>query len=338
MLRYEEMKLTLPASEAVWNCPSAEDIPGLLWDEPAGRSRTNFRDLVRNALLTIGTSHRNLRLQEVDYQLGLCALQPLVWELRDNVDDVDISVGSETPQPPSTHPTRKAMLRHLDTFRQDVGKAAQNKDCVGGNLTHKMPSALTLTHYHLAQIVSQCSNSFLLSASSVQQSNSTDSADWKHAKHLQNLEEWATSSGGRANVIHAAQLRRIWSKASHAGVDGEQTLFVPNALLKSAVIICAFARKTQSCSRCCPISRSHEKEGDKGPAAILDLERSDIERVTGLPLGQKWVELGGPATCGRLPLCSCHYSEIVASAVSMLPAMPRIQARFNSFLSVLDRA
>ena len=55
------LKLTLPASEAVWNCPSAEDIPGLLWDEPAGRSRTNFRDLVRNALLTIGSSHRKLR-------------------------------------------------------------------------------------------------------------------------------------------------------------------------------------------------------------------------------------------------------------------------------------
>lgn len=342
MLRYEEMKLTLPASESVWSCLSTDDIPGLLWDEPAGRSKSTFKVLVRDALLTMGKSHRKLRLQETDYQLGLCALSPLVWEFRDSVDDMDdvksirilwrIDGGPSS----STRPTREAMGHHLDFFRQDVGKAVYASQSPQETRPASQPSTLTLTLYHLAQIASQCSNSFLQAACSVDLAFDSEAMTLQLSKQSRGLEEWAGTPNARAAVLHAAQLRRLCSGSSVRANDLENPFWLV-ALFKSSVLICAYAKHTPSCPRCGRNAGSASNEEKTGDTATLNLERSDIEAQAGLPFGRKWIESGGPATSGRLPLCSCHYSEIAESAYSVLPVMSHFRSRFSSYLSILDK-
>ncbi|GAB7357566.1 hypothetical protein MBLNU459_g0077t2 [Dothideomycetes sp. NU459] len=81
-LRWPEMKITFPASDTIWRADTPEERRTLLWHEPAGRSTTPIRTVLRDGLMNARVSGlpQLKHLLLADYHLALCAFTSDVWE------------------------------------------------------------------------------------------------------------------------------------------------------------------------------------------------------------------------------------------------------------------
>ncbi|KAL2122408.1 hypothetical protein VTJ04DRAFT_2863 [Mycothermus thermophilus] len=83
-VRYQELSIPLPKSSQLWMAASEEERRKLQWEEPAGREKALFNNLMRDVLMGTGgggvTANLPYRLSPVDYHLGLCAMQVGIWD------------------------------------------------------------------------------------------------------------------------------------------------------------------------------------------------------------------------------------------------------------------
>ncbi|KAI1075200.1 fungal-specific transcription factor domain-containing protein [Whalleya microplaca] len=80
LIRYHELSIPLPKSSQLWAAAADKERRRLQWNEPAGREKALFCFLIRDILDASRQAHLTCHLSEIDYHIGLCAMQSATWE------------------------------------------------------------------------------------------------------------------------------------------------------------------------------------------------------------------------------------------------------------------
>lgn len=140
---------------------------------------------------------------------------------------------------------------------------------------------------------------------------------------------WMRSSSPRIAVWHAGQIARIVQQESKNGHALLNPLIVPS-LMKSAVVVCAYAVRTRACPFC---------TGNPEPVDLVDAFSQDetCERLTG------WISTGhglcnwGGNIFKQMPICRCGIPIISAWYRNMFRRIMKADSDLiASFISLLS--
>jgi hypothetical protein len=370
-VRYQELCIPLPKSSQLWACVTEEERRKLQWDEPAGREKTLFCHLIRDALLGSGDATKLFRLPyrftEADYHLGLCALQAGIWEAAREAhssasDEVVTKLMPGSPiqlwrahleQWPVKMPVVKKDHRHQMIDEQQLFKDDHDDSAVFSPLSltvwHisaiKMHAPLTLLRLHSS------SNSLFGGRAAAAPTATTMAA--AAAALLQKpkarLRTWMASDCPRTAVWSAAQIARLVMVTSSSGAPADpdsdsaarrhrllvlNPLAVPG-LLMSAIVACSYAASHASgaCPGCSPGLTQNANAG-----AVVDLFVTDADREMAPEL-LRWKAYGeGRAVWGPsgIPICQCGLPALAGWFSAALAAWDDgAQREFEVFLSGL---
>ncbi|KAL9585092.1 MAG: hypothetical protein Q9203_004399, partial [Teloschistes exilis] len=294
-MRYHDIRIPLPKSSIVWDAAAEDERRSLQWNEPAGREKALFCFLMSDLLDTNQQHHLHHRLTESDYHLTLCAFQVNVWEVACEAHSCERDEASR-------YEATDACSKRLDKWCANM-----EKDCLlrrryfsGSAVGPDTPFPLTLILWHLSAFALHAPMRLLQGQGCCSGCRAgTATAIQKNRAHIR---AWAITSSARIAVWHATQICRICMRESPRSTSAGRLLYnslVDQALLRSAIVICAFACYT----RACPICTGGP------PIDLVDIfgAPDDDDRLV------RWKETGeGLADWVPLsiPVCQCRVAQL----------------------------
>ncbi|KAI4101999.1 MAG: hypothetical protein L6R37_004664 [Teloschistes peruensis] len=319
-MRYHDIRIPLPKSSNVWDATVEDERRSLQWNEPAGREKVLFCFLMSDLLDTSQQHHLHYRLTESDYHLTLCAFQASVWEVACEAHSCERNEASR-------YEAINACSKRLDEWCANM-----EKDCLlrrryfsGSAIGPDTPFPLTLILWHLSALSLHAPMQLLHGQGCCSGCRAgTATAIQKNRAHLRG---WAISSSARIAVWNATQICRICMRESPRSTSSGRLLYnslVNQALLRSAIVICAFACYTHACPVC-----------TRGPPIDLvdifgapdDDDRLVRWKETGEGLAD-WVPLS-------IPVCQCRVTQLAKYLRLELAKDQGIDREFMSFLNRL---
>ncbi|KAL9581047.1 MAG: hypothetical protein Q9212_004136, partial [Teloschistes hypoglaucus] len=304
-MHFHDIRIPLPKSSNVWDATTEDERRSLQWNEPVGREKALFcflmSDLVDTSL--------HYRLTEADYHLTLCALQVNVWEVACEAHGCDRNEAS-------AYEAINACSKRLDEWWANMEKDCLLRRRYFSGSAHSFP--LTLILWHLSVLTLHAPMRLLQGQGCCSECRAGT------AKNPAHVRAWTTSSNARIAVWNATQICRICMRESDRSTSAGRLLFnclVNQALLRSAIVICAFAYHTRACPVCT----------GGPPIDLVDIfgAPDDDDRLvrwkgTGEGLAD-WVPLS-------IPVCQCRVAQLAKYLRPELAKDQGIDREFMSFL------
>lgn len=320
-MRYHDIRIPLPKSSNVWDATAEDERRNLQWNEPAGREKAMFCFLMSDLVDTRQQHHLHYRLTESDYHLTLCAFQVNVWEVSCEAHNCDRNEAS-------MYEAINACSKRLEGWWANM-----EKDCLlrrryfsGSAALPNTPFPLTLILWHLSALTLHAPIRLLQGQGCCSGCRAgTPNVIQKNKTHIR---AWTTSSNARIAVWNATQICRICMRESDRSTSAGRLLFnslVNQALLRSAIVICAFAYHTRACPVCT----------GGPPIDLVDIfgAPDDDDRLV------RWKETGeGLADWVPLsmPVCQCRVAQLAKYLRPELAKDHGIDKEFMSFLGRLS--
>ena len=332
-IRLQEIRISLPVSEDLWNAATSEDEKRLQWYEPAGRAKTAFSSIVRDIIQSGGwmTAYSKMPpLSLEDSHLGLCSLQTEIWTAAQETHYYNHgSSGGEERKMPRQVKVCRRLLEDWPEYMEKCHRLEQ-KLYVDPPDPESPYLARVLTLYHLSALNLYANVPVLETKKCCAQCQDAD---------LDNMiMAWAQSSDGRRAVYHAAQLQRVHER-EHAISTPEQLQFSnplrSAGLLASAITLCHYS-VIFSRSRDATDVVSSARLNDSPPnAAWQAVELSDTMGTGEEHTSETWIKCGGLASVSDIPLCVFSVPKLSSWYRERLGAVPSYSQRLISFLLTL---
>ncbi|KAL8860195.1 MAG: hypothetical protein Q9178_003459 [Gyalolechia marmorata] len=326
-VRYHEIGIPLPTCSHIWAAATDDERRSLQWNEPAGRGKVLFCFLVHDFLDPSQRRHLHYRLTEADYHLTLCASQVGIW------DAVREAHNCERTELYSNSPMQDSVAIWSNYL--DVWRTRTEKDCLLRQAYFSRPlsdsdlnfTPISLILWHLSALNLHAPVRLLQGQGCCAECRSgTPAATHKNRAHVR---AWVASANARIAVWNAAQICRIVARESTGStLAGRLLLNTPAipALLKSAVVICAYAYHT----RVCPVCTGGP------PIDLVDIfgANDDDDRLirwkeTGEGLAD-WVPLS-------IPVCKCKVGMLAKYLRQALARDQSADVEFVTFISGLEK-
>ncbi|KAH7230330.1 hypothetical protein B0J15DRAFT_410766 [Fusarium solani] len=327
VLRPEELCLTLPCSNLLWEVPTLSLWLHAKLDEPKGRISRNFASLLFDAISNDESRRARMpNLLEEDYLFGLCAIQPWIWE---QVQRGRLSHqqprGSLQRSDPSyldcdAAPDKGLCDRSYWRHQLDLWRVSYDQDKELGFKSSSIFHIITLRFncrlfYHLSYLALY-TDLQLIDDISINRSLPFSGAIRR--KREAAAEAWATTSDARLAMWHAGQILKVWHEELTASTAKD---FTPGtdiisyvALFKAGIVTWAYTRATRSCDLC----RIETELGQPPAISVLDLtgnsEAADLET---------WIDGGGREAIGGTLVCACNLADLVGRFEECLGGCPR---------------
>ncbi|KAL8921868.1 MAG: hypothetical protein Q9172_003801 [Xanthocarpia lactea] len=326
-VRYHEIGIPLPKCSHIWAAATEDERRSLQWDEPAGRGKALFCFLVHDFLDPSQRRHLHYRLTEADYHLTLCSSQIGIW---DAVREAHNCEGKELYSNSLMQDSVAVWSNYLDVWRTRT-----EKDCLLRQAYFSRPlsdsdlnfAPISLILWHLSALNLHAPVRLLQGQGCCAECRSgTPTVTHKNRAHVR---AWVASANARIAVWNAAQICRIVARESTGSTSAGRLLLNPPAmpaLLKSAVVICAYAYHTRACPLCT----------GGPPIDLVDIfgAKDDNNRLirwkeTGEGLAD-WVPLS-------IPVCKCKVGMLAKSLRQALARDRSADVEFVSFISGLEK-
>ncbi|KAL8846240.1 MAG: hypothetical protein Q9221_008653 [Calogaya cf. arnoldii] len=326
-VRYQEMSIPLPKSTHLWAAASEDERQTLQWNEPAGREKTRFCFLVRDALDHGFPQRLPYHLAEIDYHLGLCSFQAGIWETACEAHscDSDELIANSRPR---DHVV--GWRSHLDVLRANMENDCQlwqNYFSASTKSADHNCAPLSIILWHYSTLILHAPLKLLQGQGCCFKCRSgTSSAARKNKARYRG---WIESSCARIAVWNSAQIVKVVALEFAHATSATRLRLNPLAiagLLKSAMVVCSYAFHTRVCPVCTggpPVD----------PVCLFDAAEDD-ERL------MKWKEHGeGLAQWGPLaePVCRCKLPQLSNWFLVPLAKEKSAEAEFRTFLDHLGK-
>ena len=326
-VRYQEISIPLPKSTHLWTAASQDERRTLQWNEPAGREKTRFCFLVRDALDHEYRHQLHYHLTEIDYHLGLCSFQAGIWETAHEAHscDSDEVIANSRPR---DHVVK--WRSHLDLWRANMENDCQlwqNYFSASTKSADHNCAPLSIILWHYSALILHAPLKLLQGQGCCFKCRSgTSGATRKNkARHR----GWIESSCARIAVWNAAQIVKVVALEFANATSATRLRLNPLAilgLLKSAIVVCSFAFYTRACPVC--------TGGPPIDLVYLFDAADDNERLV------KWKEHGdGLADLGPLSatVCRCKVSHLANWFLRALAKEKKAEGEFKAFLDGLGK-
>ncbi|KAK2861151.1 hypothetical protein FQN49_004490 [Arthroderma sp. PD_2] len=313
-LRFQELRLALPATEALWKASKTEERHCLQWFEPAGRDRCVFQSAVKDFWQPsdgVAMDDQMRPYSGSDSHLTLCAIQAELWSTSQAArEDPDGSI--EFPsltQPPDILNLRSSHLIRCQAYLEHAYRGGQICFAESPQSQHFW-RALNLTLYHLTLLNLHADISLL------EQQSCCD--PWKIVETHRAVRTWVNSTDGRKAVYHAVQLQQkyecemcaAWPEYYH-----NWNPLRPTALLYSCIVLCAYSAEHPSAPSKSYMPVELTCEGDRSAEQI-----------------QRWIQEGGCASIRGAILGKSGNSQLVSWSRERLAPFYTSSRRFEKFL------
>ncbi|KAH6870982.1 fungal-specific transcription factor domain-containing protein, partial [Thelonectria olida] len=286
-LRYDELYLTLPCSERLWEVQTLEEWHRVKRIESKKRSAIYFVNLVDQAMDQEGRA-RLPPLLEDEYLYGLCAMQAWLWEdvqrhrSRKETRNTLLAPGSFYPA---------YFSRSIDywTTQLTTWRECYRDRALGSTLSSKSHretcdiSAVPL--YHLSQIVLRANLQAIKQLSS-EQGHQSNSGTFMRQLEASTL-EWVKTSDARLAIWHAAKVLKLVQEKTIYEVEGSDVacatppleLIASIALYEAGLVVWAYTRSVQVCDACVIGSSLQAASSEPDPFELFgtDQDQSFLE-------------------------------------------------------------
>ncbi|KAK7428856.1 hypothetical protein QQZ08_004626 [Neonectria magnoliae] len=268
-LRYDELSLTTPCSEKLWDAQTAEEWHQVKRIESQKRTPMRFMNLVDIALDREGRAGLPSLLED-EYFHGLCAMQIWLWR--------DINRSRSLKELPRTFQasgicSRPAISRAIDfwamqlTIWRDCLRSRALGSLLSSQKHREMTESSAILLYHLSQM-SLRADLKVIKDVSLGQRHPQYSGNFK--RQLEStISEWAKSPDARQAMWHSAQVLKLLQRTARQSETGEAThssshigFIVSIALYEAGLVAWAYARSVQI--RLSSLALSEEKCFDGG--------------------------------------------------------------------------
>ncbi|KAL8768135.1 MAG: hypothetical protein Q9209_005526 [Squamulea sp. 1 TL-2023] len=326
-VRYQEMSIPLPKSTHLWTAAGEDERRALQWNEPAGREKTRFCFLMRDALDQGSRHQRPYPLTEIDYHLGLCSFQAGIWETAREAHscDFDELIASSRPR---DHVVK--WRSHLDLWRANMENDCQlwqNYFSASTKSADHKCAPLSIILWHYSALILHAPLKLLQGQGCCYKCRSGTSG--ATGKNKARYRGWLESSCARIAVWHAAQIVKVVAMEFANATFATRLRLNPLAiagLLKSAMVVCSYAFHTKACPVC--------TNGPPIDLVYLFDASEDDERLV------RWKEHGeGLADWGPLaaPVCRCKVPQLANWFLGPLAKDKSAEAEFRAFLDGLGK-
>ncbi|KAK6220622.1 hypothetical protein LQW54_002067 [Pestalotiopsis sp. IQ-011] len=252
---------------------------------PVGIAREHaFGLLVRRSIDPDFQYPNGQHLNDDDIHLSLCAIQSNIWTVSANF------IGGLPAQPDAMLDPEQAIATSCQRLLMSWLNA------------HTASSTATLILYHASSLRAYVPPSLI----SVQRFSSLRKAAGSPPAMSSDLDLtcWMNTNAPRTAVWHAGQIARIAEKEAAKPDAMLNPLLIPS-LVKSAVVVCAFASRSRACPFC---------TGNPEPVDLVDLFGADetCERLSTWTSGGHGLGTWGGNVFIQMPICRCGIPIISA--------------------------
>ncbi|KAF3402037.1 hypothetical protein F1880_009967 [Penicillium rolfsii] len=320
-LRYQEIGLPLPVSEALWRADTREARTRLHWNEPSGRAQSAFSTMIRDGLETQGFMTGYLQMPHLsleDNHFSLCAFLSELWGISKEAHG-EHHMNYRSPEMNRTKERVNLWKGYLYDWRVHIEKSDNLEDTFYsthlGNCNRFL--GLNLTLYHLL-CLKVYGNVRMLELKKC-------CANCREPDIDNMITSWAQSPDGRHAVYHAVQLKRIYERETMLYDLNEHRLsnvLSPISLLASAIVLCYYSVKVSSGS-------GVETDLIITPSESIELAQS---KLMGTPEFENWISQGGMATVDGVPIYTFSLPRFSSWYREQLMSSPIYSSRLVNFL------
>ena len=321
-LRYEDLTLTSPCSERLWDARTPESWQQAKSLESKKRTTMKFIDYVDQAMDPDGRARLGY-LVEDEFLYGLCAMQ--AWLHQEfNRNRQWKPVGLPVPSRGALQPMDSAWsagywARQLDSWRAKYETHKRAGPILSSRLHAEMMEMSAMPLYHLSQLELRADLKVIAQLSADEQHHSGLYRRQVESKTM----EWAATADARWALWYAAQVLKsarerladIQRDTTTPGTAGPQLgLVALIALYEAGLVAWAYARCVQACDACAMGSslQAFASPQSSEPLELCAAASSEERRLV------QWVQHGGRGAINGSVVCACSQGEILGHYESCL--------------------
>lgn len=353
LLRFEEIDLPFPPTNAAWNA-SNKDWKRILDNEPQHRTRGAFNHLTVLALSRLTPADR-LKLPGYhtpqDFELGLCTMQSRLWEethcrrISDKLGLGQVHLDDEEPgDAPApgrggfgqSWPVLLGIWRiTMEQFRRLPSRYSNGEAEAEAYFTG-------ITLYHASLLRAHSDFSLIRRLAFALCEGSTPSnylRDWELF-----IQAWTRSPGSRESVWHAAQIVRCFAdQVQDSGHEPERmasggcvvACVASDCLFRAGLVIWACARATMACDMCSPTAampedllQPHCPDDTQGDVELTCLDQASSRY-------ENWLAGSGRSCIKGVLVCACKMPTLLQNCCGLLQATTRNPELFKRYSDIL---
>lgn len=350
LLRFEEVDLPFPPTNAAWNASDAE-WRRTLDDDPSHRTHGTFNYLTVLALSRLSPVNRlNLPgyYTQQDFELGLCTMQSRLWEetqcsrLSDELalgqSHLDLNESRDTPATEhggfgQSWPVLLGIWRvTMEQFRRSPSRYSSV-----GSEEEAYLTGITL--YHASLIRAHSDFSLIRRLAFALCEGSTPShyiRQWELS-----LQGWTRSHDIREALWHAVQI--VWCFADETQIPGKRvgpesvvTSLATDCLFRAGLVIWVYARSTMACDLCGPTAAMPE---DLHQRFCSTGDREDIELTTLDQCSRRfenWLRGRGRSCIEGVLVCACRMPILLKRCCDLLQKTTRNPELLKRYLGIME--
>ncbi|KAJ3543880.1 hypothetical protein NM208_g3342 [Fusarium decemcellulare] len=332
LLRYDDLSLTTPCSQRLWEATTAEEWHEVKNIESKRRTAMQFMTLMDIAMDCEGRDTLPALLED-DYLYGLCAMQ--AWFLR------DINKHRSRWQLPEACGIRSppASSRAIEYWASLLGvwRDCYRDRAIGSPLSSQQHREMTKNNamplYHLSHMALRADLKAIKDLA-VDRCHQQYSGTCRRRRESRIL-EWVKTPDARLAMWHAAQisklLRKTFDNEASPGPGSCRMDFIASvALCEAGFVVWAYAGSVQVCDSCCTGSTLQASNADREPFELFRPQRGEEF--------QQWVNHGGREQIDGTVICACKLKDLIRGYETMLPActyQSRSVSEMAKFLALL---
>ncbi|KAK6383068.1 hypothetical protein LTS17_003738 [Exophiala oligosperma] len=344
LLRFEEINVPFPPTNAAWDAPDSEWTSALA-NEPPHRAHGPFNFLCSLAMSRL-TAVDRLKLPGFftpqDFELGMCGMQSRLWEetqcrnisaklalahTKYEIDEADEqALGYNQSWPVLMGIWRVTM----EQFRQS-GFHRSTPECE----KEAYVTGMTLHHAGLIRVHSDLP----LIRQLVQ--GLCDGGSPAQPQYIRQLEvqvqQWARSHGVKEALWHAAQIVVLLDKETQ-GADSERSsvsFAAAECLFRAALAIWACSRANMICDLCGPAAAVPQDLHGR-PYSTRDREEFELTTLSdNSKRYESWLRRGGRSSIEGVLVCSCNMPRLVDRCCDLLRKCALVSGGCDRYVHVL---
>ncbi|KIW13175.1 hypothetical protein PV08_08362 [Exophiala spinifera] len=345
LLRFEEINVPFPPTNAAWDAPDSDWVSALA-NEPPHRAHGPFNFLCSLAMSRL-TAVDRLKLPGFftpqDFELGMCGMQSRLWEetqcqnisaklalahTKYEIDEADEQASGYN----QSWPVLMGIWRvTMEQFRQ-AGFHRSSPECE----KEAYISGMTLHHAGLIRVYSDLP----LIRQLVQ--GLCDGSSPAQAQYIRQLEvqvqQWARSHGVKEALWHAAQIVLLLDKEIQ-GTDSSEpstiSFVATECLFRAALAIWAYSRSNMICDLCGPAAAVPQDLHGR-PYSTRDREQFELTTLSdNSKRYESWLRRGGRSSIEGVLVCSCNMPRLVNRCCDLLSKCAVIPGGCDRYVNVL---
>lgn len=355
LLRFEEINVPFPPTNAAWDAPDSEWASALA-NEPPHRAHGPFNFLCSLAMSRL-TAVDRLKLPGFftpqDFELGMCGMQSRLWEetqcqnisaklalahTKYEIDEADEqALGYNQSWPVLMGIWRVTMEQFRQSgFHRSTAECEKEAYITGMTLHH---AGLIRVHSDLP-LIRQLVQGLCDGGSPAQP---------QYIRQLEvQVQQWARSHGVKEALWHAAQIVLLLDKETQRGrlTDSSEergrgrgratiSFAATECLFRAALAIWACARSNMICDLCGPAAAVPQDLHGR-PYSTRDREQFELTTLSdNSKRYESWLRRGGRSSIEGVLVCSCNMPRLVNRCCDLLGKCAVISGGCERYVNVL---